>query len=187
MAPSSSIRFERKEKATCYGKGQVRQIQAFNSGACHCECRNLEASGTQGLNASSRGVTPRCEELSVKFAEAGLHVVMLRETQLQVKEIANTSKYDFHRSFAKRLDGTHVLLDKDASFRGSAQKAHGCYSDDLWRLLAFFCLGMLWLRTVRVEANVNFVNNSKKSSVQLSGTKSRSCWALMRMNWWVAL
>ena len=77
------------------------------------------------LNASSRCVTPRCEELSVKFAEAGLHAVMFQETRLQVKGIASTSKYDLFRSRANEqgLDGTHVWLDKDAGFSVQASVA----------------------------------------------------------------
>ena len=69
------------------------------------------------LNAWSRGVTPRCEELSVKFAEAGLHAVMLQET--------STSKYDMYTSPANEqgLDGTHVWLDKDAGFSVQASVA----------------------------------------------------------------
>ena len=70
----------------------------------------LRPGGLKRLNASSRGVTPRCEEFSVKLAEAGLHAVMVQETRLQVKGIASTSKYDLRRSPANEqgLDGTHV-------------------------------------------------------------------------------
>ena len=85
----------------------------------------LRPGGLTRLNASSRGVTPRCEELSVKFAEVGLHAVMLQETRLQVKGIASTSKYDLYRSPANErgLDGTHVWLDKDAGFSVQASVA----------------------------------------------------------------
>ena len=78
----------------------------------------LRPGGLKRLNAPSPDVTPRCEELSVKFAEAGLHTVVLQETRLQVKGIASTSKYDLYRSPANErgLDGTHVWLDKDAGF-----------------------------------------------------------------------
>ena len=103
----------------------------------------LRPGGLKRLNASSRGVTPRCEELSVKFAEAGLHAVMVQETRLQVKGIASTSKYDLYRSPAneQRPDGTHVWLDKDASFFstsfcGPTQEDHGYDSKDLWHVLA---------------------------------------------------
>ena len=74
--------------------------------------------GLKRLNASSRCVTPRCEELSVKFAEASLHAVMVQETRFQVKGIASTTKYDLYRSPANErgLDGTHVWLDTDAGF-----------------------------------------------------------------------
>ena len=77
------------------------------------------------LNASSLGVTPRCKELSVKFAEAGLHAFMVQETRLQVIGIASTSKYDLYRSPANEqgLDGTHVWLDKDAGFTVQASVA----------------------------------------------------------------
>ena len=132
MAPSSSIRFERKEKATCCGKRKSHKtvvIAIANVGT-------LRPGGLTRLNASSRCVTPRCEELSVKFADA----VMSQETRLQVKEIASTSKYDLSRPPANEQgsDGTHVWLDKDAGFTvqaSVAQKDHGCNSEDLWHLL----------------------------------------------------
>ena len=52
----------------------------------------LRPGGLKRLNASRQGVTPRCEELSVKLAMAGSHADMLHETRVQVKEVASTSK-----------------------------------------------------------------------------------------------
>ena len=132
-------------------------------------CRHLETwGGLERLNASSRGVTSRCEELSVKFAEAGLHAVMLQETRLQVKGIASTSKYDLYRSPANEqgLDGTHVWLDKDAGFSVQASVAQHRRIVERQRFVArvgSWYLDMLQWRTVHLRTHVNFfMNNSKK-------------------------
>ena len=146
---------------------------------------------SRGLNASSRGVTPRCEELSVKFAE--LHAVMLQETRPQVKGIASTSKYDLYKSPANErgLDGTHVWLDKDAGFSVQASVAQHRI---IVAVTAKIC-GTCWLlvsghapvEDSLYEDKCEFYEQLEKVLCPAVGKRFRSCWVLMRTEYWVAL
>ena len=71
------------------------------------------------LKPGVKGLPRRCAEFDVKFDGAGLDYVMVQETRLQVKGVANTGCCSLFRSPATLagLDGTHVWAHRQRASR----------------------------------------------------------------------